>query len=182
MLDQAIAGSSADRIDGLVDALDRGVSTWLPRGPLKDLAHGVWLGHPLHPVLSDLPIGFWTSAWVLDIAGGARAEPAADALVGLGVLSAAPTVIAGAADWSELDRPARRDGVVHALANATATVLYAASFVSRRAGHRRIGVALGFAGAAAATAGGYLGGHLVFRRGAGVDRATDAPTVDGEDD
>jgi len=127
-------------------------------------------GHPLHPVLTDLPIGFWTSAWVLDLVGGERHAPSATLLTGLGVLSVVPTAATGAADWRSLDRRSKRLGLVHAAANVTATALYTASWLARRRGERRRGLWLGHAGAAAATLGGALGGELVFRRGAGVER------------
>lgn len=162
-------------IDRVARPVHRAVTTALPRGPAKDTLHGVWLGHPLHPLLTDLPIGFWTSAFVLDLVGGRRGRPAADALVGLGVATALPTAAAGLADWSELNEPERRSGLVHALANVAATVLYGLSFLARRRGRRGRGVLLGMAGATAATAGGFLGGHLGYRRGAGVNQAVAAP-------
>jgi len=167
---------AVDRLDRIVDPLHRVVVKVLRRGSVKDALHGVWLGHPLHPLLTDLPIGFWTSASVLDLLGGRRGRQAADAMVGLGVASALPTAVAGLADWSELNRPERRSGVVHAGMNLTATVLYATSFLERRAGRRRTGVALALAGATAATVGGFLGGHLTFSRGAGVNHAKEAPS------
>lgn len=160
----------AEEIDMLAGPLHRFVATLITRGAVKDGLHGVWLGHALHPVLTDLPIGFWTSGFVLDLFGGRRAEGAADALTALGVLTALPTAAAGLADWSDLDRPVRRTGTVHAAANVLATVLYLFSCVARLRGDRSRGVALGIAGATAATLGGFLGGHLVFRRGAGVQR------------
>jgi uncharacterized membrane protein len=127
-------------------------------------------GHPLHPVLTDLPIGFWTSGWVLDLVGGERHAPSAQLLTGLGVLSVLPTAATGAADWRSLSPHDKRLGLLHAASNVTATALYAASWVARRRGDRRRGLVLGHLGAAAATLGGALGGELVFRRGAGVDR------------
>jgi nitrite reductase/ring-hydroxylating ferredoxin subunit/uncharacterized membrane protein len=165
-------------LDRVVEPAHRVVTGVLPQGPVKDALHGVWLGHPLHPLLTDLPIGFWTSAWVLDIIGGRKSQPAADALVAYGVVSALPTAAAGLADWSELNKPERRSGLVHAVANIGATALYAWSYVARRRGQRARGVALGMAGAAAATVGGFLGGHLSFRRAAGVNAAADAPAID----
>jgi nitrite reductase/ring-hydroxylating ferredoxin subunit/uncharacterized membrane protein len=164
-----------DAIDRVAEPAHRAVSAVLPSGPLKDALHGVWLGHPLHPPLTDLPIGFWTGAFVLDLVGGSRARPAADALIGAGVLAALPTAAAGVADWSDLDQPERRAGVVHASANVAATALYGLSFLARRRGRRTAGVMLGLAGATAASAGGFLGGHLAYRRGAGVNRAATAP-------
>jgi nitrite reductase/ring-hydroxylating ferredoxin subunit/uncharacterized membrane protein len=170
---------ATDAIDQVAGPVHRKVTAILPSGPVKDVLHGVWLGHPLHPVLTDLPIGFWTSAFVLDLVGGRRARPAADVLVGIGVATALPTAATGLADWSDLDEPERRSGIVHAAANVTATALYGLSFVARRRGHRARGVALGLAGAAAATAGGFLGGHLAYRRAAGVSRAAAAPAPAG---
>lgn len=161
-------------LDAVADPLGRVAGAVLPRGPVKDLLHGVWLGHPLHPMLTDLPIGFWTSAWVLDLLGGRQSAAAARKLVGLGVVSALPTASAGLADWSELNTPERRSGAVHAIANLGATVLYASSYLARRRGRYGPGVVLGMAGAAAATVGGFLGGHLSFRRAAGVNHSSGA--------
>jgi nitrite reductase/ring-hydroxylating ferredoxin subunit len=124
---------------------------------------------------------------VFDVAGRGRNRSAADLLVGLGVAAALPTAAAGLADWSELNQPERRSGLVHATANVTATALYSLSLLARWRGRRATGVALGMAGAAAATVGGFLGGHLTFRRASGVNQAARAPdtrdwtplTVDG---
>lgn len=167
---------ATEALDRLARPAHQAITRLLPQGPTKDALHGVWLGHPLHPLLTDLPIGFWTSAFVLDIVGGRRAQPAADALVGLGVASALPTAAAGLADWSELNQPERRSGAVHAIANLAATTLYALSFVARRRRKRGSGIALGMAGATAATLGGFLGGHLTFRRAAGVNQAAGVST------
>jgi nitrite reductase/ring-hydroxylating ferredoxin subunit/uncharacterized membrane protein len=166
---------ATDAIDRVAGPVHERVTAVLPSGPVKDALHGVWLGHPLHPVLTDLPIGFWTSAVVLDLVGGRGARPVADALVGVGVAAALPTAATGLADWSDLDKSGRRSGVVHAAANVAATALYGLSFLARRRGHRASGVALGLVGAVAASAGGFLGGHLAYRRAAGVNRAADAP-------
>ena len=150
----------AEDLDRVADPLHRAIRR-LPKG-VRSVLGGDWLGHPLHPMLTDLPIGFWTSAWVLDIVGGPETETAADALLGLGVLSAVPTVAAGWVDWTFLDRPTRRVGVVHALSNAVATSLFAGSWLARRRGERARGIALCHAGAVVATVGGFLGGYLAF--------------------
>jgi uncharacterized membrane protein len=131
------------------------------RGSLAELARGKPLGHPLHPALTDLPIGFWTSAMVVDLLGGRRWAGAARLLVGLGALSAVPTMIAGLADLPGLSPRKRRTAVIHAAANATATLVYVQSWRVRRR-HHLLGAAWGMAGAAAATVGGYLGGWLAF--------------------
>ncbi len=166
--------STDERIDDLADPAADAVRDALDRQPLKDALSGTWLGHPLHPLLTDLPIGFWTSAFTLDLVGGRSTRRAATHLVAWGVASAIPTALAGAADWGDTTGPARRVGLVHAAANTTALACYAASWWSRVRGRHGRGVALGLAGATAATVGGYLGGHLLQTLGVGVDR-TRAP-------
>jgi nitrite reductase/ring-hydroxylating ferredoxin subunit len=142
----------------------------LLKGRRKDLLSGTWLGHPLHPLLTDVTIGAWTSAWLLDLLGGPDAEPAADALIGLGVVSAIPTAASGLSDFVDTWDKERRVGLVHAATNIGAVAAYAMSYFARRAGRRRAGVLMSFAGAALASAAGHLGGHLVFARGIGVNQ------------
>lgn len=133
---------------------------------LKNLVSGTWLGHPLHPLLTDLPIGCWSSAVVVEGVGG---RDAADALVAVGVLTALPTAVTGFADWSDTDGEDRRVGLAHAAAVTASLSLFATSLVAARTGHRRAGAVLRLGGLTAVTAGGYLGGHLTFARGVGVD-------------
>jgi len=137
---------------------------------------GAPIGHRLHPLLTDLPIGAWTSAAALDLLGGRAARPAARRLVALGVLAAVPTALSGAADWQHTREGDRRVGVVHAAANSVGLLLQVASWSARRRGHFFRGKVLSAAALGAVGAGGYLGGHLVFRRGVGVD--ADVPVVD----
>lgn len=145
------------------DALRSIVNQAIPSPEIKKLLAGEWLGHPLHPLLTDLPIGFWTSAWVLDLIGGRASRDASRRLVACGVLSATATIATGLSDWSDFEDPKRRRvGVVHGVANTAALVAYAASWRARHRGQQARGVAWGMVGAAAATVGGYLGGHLVF--------------------
>ncbi|MGH9155174.1 MAG: Rieske 2Fe-2S domain-containing protein [Acidimicrobiales bacterium] len=162
------------RIEGLDRAVEpavRLVKRVLGPGPVKDVLSGTWLGHPLHPLLTDVPIGCFTSATVLDLVGGTEGERAADRLVGLGVLCALPTAAAGLSDWSDAQGADRRVGIVHAAANLTGVGLYAASRLARRRGRRVMGCSLGLLGMGVMTAGGYLGGHLTFARGLGVNNA-----------
>lgn len=151
-------------LDAVAEPLARFIDDRLPPGLLAVL-QGRWLGHPLHPPLTDVPIGCWTSAWVLDLVGGERAEPAADLLIAVGVAAALPTIWSGWSEWITLPERRRRSGLVHAATNGLATGLYAASLVARRRGDRRRGRRLAHAGAAAATVGGFLGGHLAFPGG-----------------
>jgi nitrite reductase/ring-hydroxylating ferredoxin subunit/uncharacterized membrane protein len=145
---------------------------------LKEVLSGSWLGHPLHPVLTDVTIGSFTSAVLLDWLGGREARPASQRLIGLGLLSAAPVVASGASDWGDTEVASdtvRRIGIVHATSNAVASTLFAASWAARRRGDD--GRLLALTAAAAMTAGGYLGGHLSFAEGVGVDNTAfeDAP-------
>jgi uncharacterized membrane protein len=137
----------------------------LVRSPARrDALRGRWLGHTLHPVLTDLPIGFWTSAVVLDLVGGRRASDAATRMVGLGLVCAVPTAVTGLAEWAGTGQREQRVGVAHANANTVALTLFTTSWLARRKGQHGRGVALALAGSAAVTAGGYLGGHLVSVR------------------
>ncbi|MFJ9770852.1 Rieske 2Fe-2S domain-containing protein [Kitasatospora sp. NPDC101157] len=147
----------------------------LPLGPYRDALHGVWLGHPLHPALVQLPIGCWTSAGLLDLAPGRRRS--ADVLVAAGLLAAGPAALAGWVDWARLDAPRRRTGLVHALANTSGVLLYTGSLLARCRGHRGKGRLLGWAGMTAVAAGGVLGGHLAYRQAAGPDRAAAVPRL-----
>jgi nitrite reductase/ring-hydroxylating ferredoxin subunit/uncharacterized membrane protein len=141
-----------------------------PTGSLqRDLASGRLLGHPLHPLLTDVVIGSWTSAGFLDLFGD-RYESAARRLVGLGVLSAIPTALAGLHDWMDLEGDDRRVGIAHALGNVTGLSLYAASWLARAVGLRRSGVMLSTLGMGVASASAWFGGHLAYRRGIGVNR------------
>ncbi|GAA3169119.1 MULTISPECIES: Rieske (2Fe-2S) protein [Streptomyces] len=162
------------RLDLVATPLARLVRAF-PLGRIRDIAHGVPLGHPLHPSLVQLPLGTWLSAAALDALPGTRRE--ARFLVGAGVLAAAPAALAGWTDWAELHAEQRRTGLVHALAGSAATGLYAASWVQRGRGHPARGKALGFLGLAAAGAGGMLGGHLAYRQGAGTNKAVSVPEL-----
>jgi nitrite reductase/ring-hydroxylating ferredoxin subunit/uncharacterized membrane protein len=159
-------------LDGPAKAIAGQVRRMFPRGPVKDALSGSWLGHALHPLLTDVPIGTWTSATLLDLVGGPDSRPAARRLIAVGLLAAGPTAATGWSDWADTepaDEQVRRIGLVHALANGTAVALYGASLVARRRGAHTTGVLLGLAGASAVGAGGWLGGDLAFARGVGVD-------------
>jgi nitrite reductase/ring-hydroxylating ferredoxin subunit/uncharacterized membrane protein len=174
-LTQRIAGyQPLDRIGNPAAALVQRAT-----GPteIKNLLSGTWLGHPLHPMLTDLPIGAWTMASVLDLTTGESGAMAARHLVGLGVLTALPTAAAGASDWSDTYGPEQRIGTVHALANITATLLQAMSWGARRNGQRRTGIALSGAALGLTAGSAYLGGHLTFVRGTGVDHTAFQPAV-----
>lgn len=138
-------------------------------GAVRDTLSGSFLGHALHPLMTDLPIGSWTSALVLDAVGGRESRGAARKLIGAGILTSLPTAATGAVEWTDsADGRAntRRVGLVHAAANVTALSLFSASYLVRRRGGG--GRVLALAGGAALAVGGHLGGHLSYVNGEGV--------------
>lgn len=141
---------------------------------LELLHGGRWVGHPLHPALSDLPIGLWTGVVVLD-AADRRPRPrrgidAAGMLSAAGILAAGATALTGLTDWTVSDDQDRRVGLFHGLLNTAALGLQAASLGTRMAGRRNAARALGAASLTVTAAAGYLGGHLVFTKGVMVSR------------
>jgi nitrite reductase/ring-hydroxylating ferredoxin subunit/uncharacterized membrane protein len=139
---------------------------------LKNVLHGVWLGHPLHPMLTDVPIGAWTSAAVFDLAG---LDEAADACLALGSLAAVPTAMSGTTDWLEITDEQRRIGFVHGLLNATALGLIVCSLGARASSRRGLGVGLSTLGYGLAALSGWLGGELVYMLGTGVSHTAFEP-------
>jgi nitrite reductase/ring-hydroxylating ferredoxin subunit/uncharacterized membrane protein len=163
-----VAGATG--LDSVAKPLANKVAALVPSGVVKDTLSGTWLGHPLHPMLTDVPIGCWTNAMLLDLVAGEAGEEAAQLLVGAGVLAALPTAISGLADWSDYFGEERRVGFVHALGNVAALTCYSLSWTARRKGNRQRGVVLGLMGATLATLSAYLGGHLAWRKGVNIDR------------
>jgi len=165
---------NAGPLDPVVKTVRKIINSALKPQALRDALHGVWLGHPLHPVLTDVPIGAWSAAAILDVVPGTG--PATATLIATGCASAVPTAMTGWADWSQLHPQQQRVGLVHALANGLALTLYTGSLVARARGRRLTGKAMSYAGFGAVMAGGYLGGHLVFRQAAGANHTAD--TID----
>ena len=165
-LENAVA---LDPVAGKLTAL---VQAMLPVR-IKDLLHGVWLGHPLHPVLVQVPVGAWTSAAILDAMPDTGTAP--DILIAVGLVGLVPAIATGWTDFAELHEQQQRVALVHAASNATGGLLYAASLVARRRGARGTGRLLGWAGYATAGLGSYLGGHLAYRQAAGTNHAEFVP-------
>jgi hypothetical protein len=141
------------RLDKAVSAGQRAARLIRP-GKIRDGLHGVWLGHPLHPMLVQAPVGAWLSASIVDLLGDHRS---ARRLAATGLAAAVPAAVAGAADWSEQHEQQMRVGVVHAAANLVAMSLYGASLLARGP---RLGRALRLAGLASVAASGLAGGHI----------------------
>ncbi len=142
---------------------------------VKNALHGTWLGHPLHPALTDVPLGAWTAALVfdaVDLARGGGRGRAADAAIAVGLAGALGAAVTGLNDWQHTDYAARRVGVAHGLLNLTAAVLQGGSLALRCAGFRRAGRGISIAGYGIALSAAYLGGHLVFEERIGVDHTS----------
>lgn len=159
----------AEKLDGLVGVGQRWARALRP-GRWRDALYGVWLGHPLHPMLVQAPIGLWLSATVLD--AWPDGERASRRLVAAGLVAAAPAVLSGAADWSEQHEQQMRVGTVHALANSAAAGMYAASLATRSRAASR---ALRLAGLATTMFSGLLGGHISYRLAGGANQAEPVP-------
>ncbi|WP_443074859.1 Rieske 2Fe-2S domain-containing protein [Streptomyces sp. NBC_01431] len=157
----------ANQLDKITGPLQRAVRA-LPLGPYRAVLQGRPIGHPLHPVLVQVPIGAWTSAAVLDLVPGAGRN--ARLLVGMGVVSAVPAAWAGWVDWAEQPERQLRTGVVHAVSNGVAIGLYAGSWVVRGRGKPVFGRLLGFAGLTVASVAGMIGGHLAYRQAVGANK------------
>jgi len=146
---------------------------------LRNFLNGVWLGEPLHVVLTDIPIGAWTATMIFDalslVRPGRELAWAADASLAIGLAGAACSAATGVTDWSDVDPPARRTGLIHGLLNLSATALFATSLILRKKKSRaagRFSAALGYAVMAYAA---HLGGKMVYENRVGVDRTDGQP-------
>lgn len=167
-----------DWLDTAADAIQPAVLDAFAAGgetgqEIKNFLHGTWLGHPLHPVITDVPVGAWTTAAVLDgleLLGEEKYAPGADAAIAVGLVGALGAAVSGLTDWSDTSGKSRKVGLMHGLLNVGATALYATSLVLRRRDNSR-GAAIGLSmlGFGVAGAAAYLGGHLVFGEQIGVD-------------
>lgn len=169
-----------DAIDAPAKAVGKALRGAIPRGPVKDVLSGVPFGHALHPILTDVVIGTWTSANLLDVLGGDGADEAAQRLIAIGIAASLPTAVSGGNDWADTeaaDPEVRRIGAVHAALNVAALGLYTASLAARRRDRLATGRALGLAGAVALGVSGSLGGHLSYNDGVGVNQNAWEPPV-----
>jgi nitrite reductase/ring-hydroxylating ferredoxin subunit/uncharacterized membrane protein len=176
-LESAIIGSNA------VQRAVRPIDTWLNRlfqskalHPVKLLGNGGWLGHPLHPLLTDVPVGAWTVAVLLDVAAlflRVDTGRAASAAIGLGILAAVGAAGTGLMDWLDVNPPEKAVGAVHAVSNSSATVLFGVSLAMRAQNLWRAtpgSFVVAILGYVLLTLGAYLGGSMVFRMGVMVNR------------
>jgi len=170
---QEVLDQLSDKIQPLVSNAFE--STGPAGREVKNFLHGTWLGHPLHPALTDVPLGAWTAALALDamesISGRKELGAGADAAIAVGLVGAAGAAVTGLTDWSETNGRARKVGLLHGLLNVGATALYATSLVLRRKDMRGAGRGFAMLGYAVSSTAAYLGGHLVFSEQIGVNHA-----------
>lgn len=158
--------------------LDRALyASGYPRAQnVRNFLNGVWLGEPLHAILTDIPTGAWSLTALCDLlevaAGDERFGFAADLCLTVGLAGAAAAAASGLADWSDVDPPARRTGLYHGLLNLSAMGLYTASLVLRRRKLRGKGRLCAAAGFCAMTVASRLGGDMVYKHRIGVDRTS----------
>jgi nitrite reductase/ring-hydroxylating ferredoxin subunit/uncharacterized membrane protein len=155
----------------------------VPGKKVKNFLNGVWLGHALHPVLTDVPVGCWTVTVALDLLSGAKEDSelaaGADAALGLGILGAFGAAVAGITDWSDTVGEERHTGLIHMLLNVGGLSAFSLSWLLRRnKGQRKLAVAISTAAYGLTAYSAYLGGELVFKLGSMVNHNAwaEAPT------
>ena len=161
----------ATALDAAVDAVEPAIRSVFGTGARAAVLRGDSLGHAVHPLLTDVVLGTWTSASLLDLCGGTGSSAAAQRLIGAGLLAVGPTAWTGWAEWSAAEPRNQRVGLVHAAANGVVISLYAASWSARRRGQHGVGARLALAGAAVSGVGAYLGSHLATARKVGSHHA-----------
>jgi nitrite reductase/ring-hydroxylating ferredoxin subunit len=185
-----MTGRTATPLEPLIDAAESAAVLDAPgkaigkqvRGlikqPLKDALSGTWLGHALHPLMTDVVIGSFLSTTLLDLAGGDEDGRAGARLIQIGMAAYAPTALTGVNDWADTEPVSdaiRRTGLVHAASNTTALAFYAGSLAARRRGRRGRSRALSVVGGTVLMVGGFYGGHLSFTQGVGPDQTVFDP-------
>lgn len=172
MVTPVLAVENAAALDALVKVGNTIAGVVTSQKTVADALRGAWLGHALHPLLIEVPMGTWISAATLDVLGGDEQRDASRMLTGVGVLAAVPSALSGWAEYEQAGQRDKRVGVVHAAANGGAVVLQLGSWAARRAGRHDLGRALGLAGMSLAGTAGYLGGHLAAARKVGSRNAS----------
>lgn len=163
-----------DWVDGLADPLQNYWKSVLGSAKgAKNVLNGTWLGHPLHPAITDVPVGAWTTTMVLDVAGAVTGDEgiqtAANITLGTGLVAAVGAAATGWTDWSDTHAQNRKVGLLHGLLMVVTTLLYSGSLAARLRGHRKSGMLLADLGLATLSAGAYLGGDEVYHIGYGVN-------------
>ena len=162
--------ANARRLDRVAGAVRDATGKVLPQGKVKDVLHGLWQGHPIHPALAQFTFGCFTGAALLDVTGSPGATP----LIRFGIAGSLPTAVTGLADYSAAHEEQQRVGLVHGLANVAGLLCYAGSLRLRAKGGRG-GGALALAGYGLLAGAATLGGELSFRWATGPNHAAEVP-------
>lgn len=172
----ASSGLIKSLADPLYDLLNKLLQE-TPLRPLKLLANGTWLQHPLHPLLTDVPVGAWTLAILLDVIalvfGVQNLGLASGIGLGLGILAALAAIVTGFSDWTDVDPPEKALGMLHAILNITSTLLFVIAFFMLWGSGWTITLSnfmVALVGYLVITFGAFIGGDLVFRMGVMVNR------------
>lgn len=155
-----------DGVDSLLGGLSERVGATPVGNRVLDALSGRFMGHALHPALSDLPIGFWAASSLCAL--GAVDGPA-EALTAAGVAASLVTAASGTADWRWLSGRQRRLGLIHGAANTAGLLFQLGALLAWRTGRVQVARTLSVSGTAVAGAAAYLGGELVLGQGIGVD-------------
>ncbi|MEO7664452.1 MAG: Rieske 2Fe-2S domain-containing protein [Candidatus Limnocylindrales bacterium] len=142
-----------------------------PITPVRDFLNGRWLGHPLHSVLTDAPIGILFLVILFDLAGQPLAAHT-QAILLVGILTMVAAAFAGLADYSDTDGTARERATIHGTLMTIALLLYIASWALRQGGHPAwsAAVILSVLGFLVVAAGAFVGGNVVYVFGNMVSR------------
>src|SRR5689334_12292518 len=174
------AAESAAVLDGPGKLIGKQVRSLIGQ-PLKDVLSGTYIGHALHPLMTDVVIGTFLSTTLLDVVGGDEDGRAGARLIGIGMAAYAPTALTGVNDWADTEPVSdgiRRTGLIHAASNTAALVFYAGSRAARRRGLRGRARALSVVGGTVLALAGFYGGHLAFTQGVGPDQTVFDPGPD----
>lgn len=179
--------SRSTLLDPVADAVQPVLRETLDGGgawaPVKDLLHGTPLGHPLHPAVTDVPVGAWTLAAVFDtleLAGREEFAAAADLSIGIGLAGAVLAIATGLAEWSDTKDEPKRLGSVHGSLNGIGVTLYVTSLALRGAGKRGAGIATAYAAYSFVATSAYLGGELSYNHQLGVKHTAPPLEPSGE--
>jgi nitrite reductase/ring-hydroxylating ferredoxin subunit/uncharacterized membrane protein len=175
------AVESASPLDAPGKKIGKAVRNAVSPGAVKDTLSGTWLGHALHPMLTDVVIGSFLSATLLDLLGTDTDSGAQERLIAVGIAAYGPTALTGVNDWADsepVDDAVRRVGLVHAATNSAALALYVSSLAARRGGSKTKAKLLSTAGGAVLGLGGFWGGHLSFTKGVGPNQTAYDPGPD----
>ncbi len=169
--------SSVRRVASAAQKIMNALFLNTPLRPLKNFLNGTWLEHPPHPLLTDVPVGAWTVAILLDLItlffGIQSLGLAAGIAIGLGLLAALAAIASGFMDWMDVDPPELAVGITHAIINIVGTILFAISFFILWGNHWNIGWSdfiPAIIGYITITLGAFIGGSLVFRQGVMINR------------